>query len=92
MGRTSSTTHRWLYHVKATSATLLTTNLVVLIEVKFMGEIGNNREDGEVIPSPYRPNCPNRPNLLKLSKLTISALLIYPIRPIPPIFPTSLTK
>ena len=27
MGRTSSTTHRWLFHVKATSATLLTRNI-----------------------------------------------------------------
>ena len=31
MGRTSSTTHRWLFHVKATSATLLTTNLFLVI-------------------------------------------------------------
>ncbi|MBQ6612193.1 MAG: hypothetical protein IIX19_00550, partial [Alistipes sp.] len=31
MGRTPSTTHRWLFHVKATSATLLTTNLFLVI-------------------------------------------------------------
>ena len=33
--------------------TLLTRNLVVLIEVKFIGKIGNNREDRKVIPSPH---------------------------------------
>ena len=31
MGRTSSTTHRWFFHVKATSATLLTRNLFLVI-------------------------------------------------------------
>jgi hypothetical protein len=40
MGRTSSTTHPGLYHVKAPSATLLTTNYFLLIEVEFMGIIG----------------------------------------------------
>ncbi|MBO5830138.1 MAG: hypothetical protein J6R01_00845, partial [Alistipes sp.] len=47
MGRTSSTTHPGLFHVKATSATLLTTNLVALIEVDFIGKIGKIGKMGE---------------------------------------------
>ena len=43
MGRTPSTTHRWLFHVKATSATLLTRNSALKEMGRGIGKIGGTK-------------------------------------------------
>ena len=58
MGRTPGTTHRWLFHVKATSATLLTTNWGWCAKEQGQGLRDNRTE----IPSPHLPYIPYSPS------------------------------
>ena len=78
MGNTLSMSHPGLFHVKTTSATLLTTNLVVLIEVgrgiEKMGRIGTIATTKTTEKLEYQKIIPILPAVFVVATVSLCAL------------------